>query len=73
MVKGAGSVIGKRIILVGGAGFIGHNLALVLKRLRAEVTIVDGLQINNFLTFTSAIGEDYPNRDLYLHILNQRF
>ena len=29
---------GKRIAIVGGAGFIGHNLALKLKELNAELT-----------------------------------
>jgi len=33
-------------------GINGHNLALELKRKGAEVSIVDGLQINNFLNFS---------------------
>ena len=39
----------KRILIVGGAGFIGHNLALKLKKLKHKVSIVDSLQINNIL------------------------
>ncbi len=61
----------KRILLVGGAGFIGHNLALRLKELGAEVIIIDSLQVNNLLAFTSSETE-VPNRDLYLAVLNQR-
>lgn len=60
-----------RIVLIGGAGFIGHNLALRLKKLGAEVSIIDSLQINNLLAFTST-DNSIPHRDLYLTILNQR-
>ena len=38
---------GKRVAIVGGAGFIGHNLALKLKELGAEPYVIDGLQVNN--------------------------
>jgi len=61
----------KRIVLLGGAGFIGHNLALCLKELGAEVCIIDGLQVNNLLAFTSN-ENSVQNRELYLDILNQR-
>ena len=62
---------GRRITLIGGAGFIGHNLALALKQQGAEVSIIDGLNINNFLWVYSN-GTVAENRDLYLQILNQR-
>lgn len=62
---------GRRIVLIGGAGFIGHNLALKLKELGAEVSIIDGLQVNNLLAFSST-DNSIPNRDFYLAILNQR-
>ncbi|MBI4662342.1 MAG: NAD(P)-dependent oxidoreductase [Verrucomicrobia bacterium] len=62
----------RRIALIGGAGFIGHNLALSLARQGAQVEIIDGLQVNNLLTFASA-STDFHNRDLYLEIINQRF
>ena len=61
---------GRRIVLIGGAGFIGHNLAIALKQEGAEVSIIDGLQVNNLLTFTNAT--EMVNRDLYLYIINQR-
>ena len=62
---------GRRIALIGGAGFIGHNLALELKRRGAHVDIIDGLQVNNLVTFM-ANTDKVPNRDLYLHLLNTR-
>lgn len=62
---------GKRIALVGGAGFIGHNLALELNRRGAHVEIVDGLEVNNLLHYV-ALPPGTENRDLYLKILHQR-
>lgn len=61
----------RRIVLIGGSGFIGHNLALHLKELGAEVSIIDGLQVNNVLSFSSA-NNNVANRELYLNILNER-
>ena len=40
----------KKILLVGGSGFIGHNLALKLKKEGAVPTIVDSLAVNNILS-----------------------
>ena len=61
---------GRRIALIGGAGFIGHNLALRLIAEGAEVAVVDSLQVNNLLTF---IGEGGPeNRGLYTRMLHER-
>ena len=40
---------GQRIMLVGGAGFIGHNLAIELAGLRTEVMVVDNLMINSLI------------------------
>ncbi len=37
----------KRVLIIGGAGFIGHNLALKLKEKNADVSIIDGLTVNN--------------------------
>ncbi len=61
----------KRILLIGGAGFIGHNLALHLKAQGADVSIIDGLEVNNLIAFSST-NVDAVNRDLYLDILNER-
>jgi len=65
------NIKGRRIALVGGAGFIGHNLALELKRLGAEVSVVDGLSVNNLLYFHQT-NIDIPHRDMYLAIIDQR-
>jgi nucleoside-diphosphate-sugar epimerase len=65
------SLEGRRIALIGGAGFIGHHLALRLKAQGAHVDIIDGLQVNNLVTFM-ANTDKVPNRDLYLTLLNQR-
>ncbi len=62
---------GRKIAIIGGAGFIGHNLALALARESARVEIVDGLQVNNLLSF-AAENSDAQARGLYLRILNQR-
>ena len=61
---------GRRIALIGGAGFIGHNLAMELARSGAEVHVVDSLQVNNLLTF--ATGQDNEKRDMNLKVLHNR-
>ena len=62
---------GRRILLIGGAGFIGHNIALHLLSLDAEVSIIDGLQVNNV---TSVIGnsDNLPYPKLAYTVLNER-
>jgi len=59
----------KKIALVGGAGFIGHNLAISLKKHGHEPFVIDNLGVNNILSFT---GSKIKNRKLYWTILNQR-
>jgi nucleoside-diphosphate-sugar epimerase len=61
----------RRVLLVGGAGFIGHNLAIRLKQLGAEVAIIDGLQVNNLSSFLSTTEPD-PNRALYVAFVHER-
>lgn len=62
---------GKRIALIGGAGFIGHNLALKLQSLGAEPHIIDSLQVNNLGAFTHGMDSN-PNAQLYLGFINER-
>lgn len=62
---------GRKVVLIGGAGFIGHNLALTLTRRGAKVEIIDGLQVNNLLSFASSDAAVH-NRELYFRIINQR-
>ena len=38
---------GRKIAMIGGAGFIGHNLALALAQQGARVDVIDSLQVNN--------------------------
>ena len=64
-------VKGRRIAIVGGAGFIGHNLALSLAGRGAAVTVVDSLQVNNLLAFSSAVANS-KNRELYLRMIHER-
>jgi len=59
----------KNIALIGGAGFIGHNLAISLKKRGHEPIIIDSLAVNNLLSFTD---KEIVNRKLYWSILNQR-
>jgi len=62
---------GRRIALIGGAGFIGHNMALDFASRGAHVDIVDSLQINNLLFFATARGPGpAPKRDMQM--LNER-
>lgn len=65
------SVKGRKIVLIGGAGFIGHHLALALAEEGGEVSVIDSLQVNNLLTFSSADHEGV-SRELYLDMLNRR-
>ena len=61
---------GRRIAIIGGAGFIGHSLALSLRDAGADVDVIDSLQVNNLLSFASGAGGN--NRELYLRIINER-
>src|SRR5262245_30987540 len=62
---------GRRIAVVGGAGFIGHHLALDLAGRGAEIQIVDGLQVNNIVSIAST-GPEHDLRDLYMLMLHER-
>lgn len=64
---------GHRLLLVGGAGFIGHNLALELARLGVETMVVDNLAINNLPTHMSDSALDPLRRRLYRNFLLDRF
>jgi len=59
----------KNILLVGGCGFIGHNLAIKLVEKNYNVSIVDSLAVNNLLSFTDS---SIVNKNLYRSILNNR-
>lgn len=59
----------KKILIVGGCGFIGHNLAISLKKKGYSVFITDSLSVNNLLSFTD---NEIKNKNLYRSILNNR-
>lgn len=61
----------KRVAIIGGAGFIGHNLALKLAELGAEPHVVDGLQVNNFGYYSSGHTTN-PNAERYITFINER-
>jgi len=66
------SLSGRKVVLIGGAGFIGHNLALALKQRGAEVSIVDALGVNNVLHHFTANVAFPQQRNLYMRILMER-
>lgn len=61
----------RRIVLVGGAGFIGHNLALKLKQEGAEVFIIDNLVHNNYYSLKNNKNSD-EDVDLHLKFIEMR-
>ena len=61
--------IKKKICLVGGSGFIGHNLAIELKKRNHEIFVIDSLSVNNLLNFKN---KNTNNKNLYLAILESR-
>jgi nucleoside-diphosphate-sugar epimerase len=61
----------RRVAIIGGAGFIGHNLALALKERGLEVEVMDGLEVNHLVHYASLPSTEI-NRDLYLKILLER-
>ena len=58
------NLTGEKILLLGGAGFIGHNLALELVSRGAEVTIVDGFSVNSIINLTIDTDEE---KDILLY------
>ncbi len=59
----------KKILLVGGCGFIGHNLSLYLKKLGHSPVIVDSLSVNNIYSLDNL---EIKNQALYKSILESR-
>src|SRR4051812_37088051 len=62
---------GRRIALIGGAGFIGHNMALAMAERGAHVEVIDGLEVNNIVHY-AALPPSEPYRNLYIKILLER-
>lgn len=66
-----GEIVKKKIALVGGAGFIGHHVALRLQELGFESHVIDGLQVNHLGYYASGYV-DNPKAELYIWFLNER-
>lgn len=61
----------KRALLIGGAGFIGHHLALALQTEHYEVAVVDGLEVNNLVSLQDS-RFSFANREFYIQVLEER-
>ncbi len=61
----------KKITIIGGCGFIGHNLAFSLKNEGFDVSIIDSLEINN-IGSVEKNENNLPFPKLSMLILNQR-
>ena len=64
-------MINKKILIVGGAGFIGHNLALYLKKKNFNVLVADNLKVNSFEHVRKNV-KNFFKKKLYLSFLNER-
>lgn len=63
----------QRILLVGGAGFIGHNMALELARMGATVGICDNLMVNSLIENCYDADRKVVQRTAYQNFLLDRF
>ena len=63
----------EKIMLVGGAGFIGHHLALALREKDANVIVVDHLQVNNIVHILNSSDYFPKQRELYMKFIVERF
>jgi len=62
---------GKTVAIIGGAGFIGHNMALTMKACGADVHVVDGLNVNSML-FLYAHDCPLEERKFYRQVITSR-
>ncbi len=61
----------KKILLAGGAGFIGHHLAIHLADAGHDVTVCDGFSVNNMLNLVIT-PDKFSNLSLFDYILAER-
>lgn len=62
----------KKILITGGAGFVGHNLSIKLKNLGHDVKVIDGLNVNNLISLISYSGDNLPFPVLSKKIIEER-
>ena len=61
----------KKIAIIGGGGFIGHNMAIKLAELGSKPFVIDSLQVNNLGYYTSGYIKN-PNSERYIEFINER-
>jgi len=61
----------KKICIVGGAGFIGHNIAVQLRNSGHHVTCVDNLMVNNLISVIGNV-DDLKFKSLNKKIIDDR-
>lgn len=59
----------EKVLIIGGSGFIGHNLAIKLCK-DYEVSVVDSFHVNNIKSFKSKSSNN--QNSFYIKILNER-
>jgi len=64
---------GERVLLVGGAGFIGHNLALELRNLGVETLVLDNLMVNSIVDNVFTANSNPYQAQAYRNFLLDRF
>ena len=62
-----------RVLLIGGGGFIGHNLAMKLRKHDVTTMVVDNMMVNSLVDNTFHDKGDSSKRKLNLHFLMSRF
>ncbi len=66
------NIKGMSFLLIGGVGFIGHNLALKLVRHGAKVSILDNLMVNSLVDHSYDTSGDVLKTNLNQHFLYSR-
>ena len=61
----------KKVLLVGGCGFIGHNLSLYLEKLGHDVYLLDSFGVNNLITLIDN-KDNVPHPELSKKVLDER-